>query len=243
MIVEPNAAAPGAAAPAANAPAFRVTAVIPARNEEARIGRTLAELGRVVDEMIVIDDASTDATGEVAQRAGAVVVRNPARLGYVGSVRRGFAAATGEIVVTVDADGEMPLELLAPLVAPIRTGAADMVQGHRDHVPRISERLLSRVARLGGPVGDSGSGFRAMRRELAAGLEIPGSCICGSLALEALSKGARIAEIPIRSRPVPGRRSIAWNHARQLLTVLRLISRARSAGRGNARASGREGPA
>jgi polyprenyl-phospho-N-acetylgalactosaminyl synthase len=234
---------PVGAAGATNIPALRVSAVIPARNEEARIGRTLAELGRVVDEMVVIDDASTDATGEVAQRAGAVVLRNPTRLGYVGSVRRGFAAATGDVVVTVDADGEMPLELLAPLVAPIRAGVADMAQGHRDRVPRISERLLSRVARLGGPVGDSGSGFRAMRRELAAGLQIPGSCICGSLALEALAKGARITEIPIRTRPVPGRRSIAWNHGRQLITILRLIPRARAAGRRSARAGGREGPA
>ena len=127
----------------------RVSAVVPARNEEARIGATVAELRRHVDEVVVIDDASADATGALARQAGALVVRNKQRGGYVASVKRGFQIASGDVVVTVDADGEMPVERIAELVAPIAAGAADMVQGHRSHVPRVSERILTAVARHG----------------------------------------------------------------------------------------------
>ncbi len=206
----------------------RVSAVVPARNESGRIAATIGELARHVDEVVVVDDASDDETGAVAARAGAVVIRNARRLGYIGSIKRGFAAATGSIVVTVDADGEMPVERIAELVALIAAGTADMVQGHRSHVARVSERLVTAIAALGGPVGDSGTGFRALRTDLARGLDIPGSCICGSLALEALLRDARLAEIPVDARPVPGRRRrIAWNHAGQAVLVGRMALRAR----------------
>ncbi|MFH1474766.1 MAG: glycosyltransferase family 2 protein [Chloroflexota bacterium] len=209
-------------------PPARISAIVPARNEAARIAATVTELRRHVDEVVVVDDASDDATGELAARAGAIVVRNERGLGYVGSIRRGFAVASGDVVVTVDADGEMPVERIAELIAPIAAGAADMVQGRRSHVPRISERLVTAVAAVGGPVGDSGTGFRAMRTELARSLEIPGTCICGSLALEALGRGARLAEVPIAVRPVPDRRRrVAWNHAGQALLVARMAVGAR----------------
>ena len=210
----------------------RISAVVPARNESARIAATIHELRRHVDEVIVVDDASGDRTATIAAGSGAVVLRNDARLGYVGSVKRGFAAATGDVVVTVDADGEMPVERIAELVAPIAAGVADMVQGHRSHIPRLSERAVTAIAALGGPVGDSGTGFRALRTDLARALEIPGSCICGSLALDARLRGARLEEIAIESRPVPGRRRrIAWSHLGQAFVVARMALRARGAGR------------
>ena len=92
---------------------------------------------------------------------------------------------------------------------------------------------------MGGPVGDSGTGFRAIRTELARELEIPGSCICGSLALEALSRGARLAEVPVETRRIPGRRRIAWSHARQAVVVLRLVVAIRSGRMPDAAASRR----
>lgn len=207
----------------------RVTAVVPARNESARIAATVAELRRHVDEVVVVDDASEDGTGAAAAGAGALVVRNPVRLGYVGAIKRGFAAATGSIVVTVDADGEMPVERIADLVAPIAAGHADIVQGHRSSVPRVSERAVSAIARLGGPVGDSGTGFRAIRTALARELDIRGSCICGSLALDALGRRARIFEVPVETRPIAGRRRrVAWNHVAQSVLVARMALGARA---------------
>ncbi len=208
-----------------------VTAVVPARNEERRIGQTVAELRAYVDEVVVVDDRSTDATADRARASGAVVVGNTGRPGYVGAIRQGFAAAGGQVIVTVDADGEMPVEMIPALVRPILDGRADMVQGRRARAPRLSEGIISGVARIGGRVGDSGTGFRALRSELAAGLTIPGSCICGSLALEALALGARLAEVPITLRSAPGHRSVAWYHGRQLLLVLRMALALRAARR------------
>jgi len=223
--------ADGVHSDAATCPApARVTAVVPARNEAARVGATVTELRRWVDEVVVVDDASDDATGAAAQAAGARVVRNETRFGYVRSVQRGFAAASGDVVVTVDADGEMAVERIPALVAPVLAGTADIVQGHRDHVPRWSERIVTGVARLGGPVGDSGTGFRAMRRDLATSLVVRGSCICGSLALDALDRGARISEVPVRARTIHRPRRIAWNHSGQLLVVAGMVARRRLRG-------------
>ena len=203
---------------------------MPARNESERIAATIAELRGHVDEIVVVDDASEDDTSAVAAAAGAVVTRSATRLGYIGALERGFAAASGDIAVTVDADGEMPVERIGELVAPIVAGTADIVQGHRSHVPRFSERIVTAIAAIGGPVGDSGTGFRAIRVELARELEIPGSCICGSFALTARARGARLAEIHIQTRPVPGRkRRIAWNHLAQAMLVARLAIRVRFA--------------
>ena len=226
----PDAGRTGGAARPGRAEAPSITAVMPARNEASRISATIAELRDHVDEVVVVDDASEDDTSAIAAAAGAVVTRSDTRLGYIGALERGFAAASGDIVVTVDADGEMPVERIGDLVAPIIAGTADMVQGHRSHVPRFSERVVTAIAALGGPVGDSGTGFRAISSELARELEIPGSCICGSFTLTAQAHGARLAEIRIETRPVPGRRrSIAWNHLAQAMLVARLAIRVRSA--------------
>ncbi|HEU0243249.1 MAG TPA: glycosyltransferase family 2 protein [Candidatus Limnocylindrales bacterium] len=214
--------------PPADAPRPRLTAVVPARNESARIGATIADLRRWVDEIVVVDDASDDATGSIAAAAGATVIRSDGRLGYISAVQRGFRAVPGGIVVTVDADGEMPVERIPELVAPIASGAADMVQGHRSAVPRLSERAVSAIASIAGPVGDSGTGFRALRADLARELEIPGSCICGTFTLSVMARGATVAEVAVEARRVPGRRRrIAWNHLGQALLVARMAIRAR----------------
>lgn len=210
----------------------RVTAVMPARNEARRIATTIEELRRHVDEIVVVDDASEDDTAAIAEAAGSTVVRCDARVGYVGAIVRGFNAASGEIVVTVDADGEMPVERIADLVQPIVAGAADMVQGHRSRVPRLSERIVTGIAALGGPVGDSGTGFRALRTDLARELEIPGTCICGSFALALLGRGGRLVEVPVETRTVPGRRRIAWGHLGQAIVVARMAAAVRRPGVG-----------
>jgi len=196
-----------------------ITAVLPAYNEAGRVGKTVAALHGMVDEILVIDDASRDATAAEARAAGARVITQPANQGYIAAIKRGFAEAQGEIVVVVDADGEFPVTAIPDLVAPILAGEADMVQGHRDIVPRPSERVLTWLAGLRGPVGDSGTGFRALRTDLARRLELRGLCICGIFALEVLSLGGVIAEIPIQLQTIEKPRRIAWYHLRQLFVL------------------------
>ena len=205
-----------------------VSAVMPAYNESGRIAAAVEAVRPYVDEVLVIDDGSTDATAREAAQAGARVLRQAENRGYLAAIKRGFAEARGAVVVTVDADGEMPVERIPDLVRPIAEGRADMVQGHRRRIVRPSEALLTGLARLKGPVGDSGTGFRALRTELARRLKLKGACICGVFSLEVLSLGGRITETPIRLRHIDKPRRIAWYHARQFFYVLAWFFRRRS---------------
>jgi hypothetical protein len=131
------------------------------------------------------------------------------------------------VVVTIDADGEFPAEAIPALVAPIERGEADMVQGARSVIPRLSERFLNWLANRAAPVGDSGTGLRALRTDLARQLEIRGVCICGVLSLEAWTRGARIAEVPVSVQHITKPRRIAWYHVWQFFYLLPWLWRAR----------------
>lgn len=200
--------------------ARKITAVVPAYNEAHRIGETLAKVKPHVDEMIVIDDASTDGTADIARQLASRVLTFDTNQGYISAVKYGFSDASGDIVVTIDADGEFPASVIPKLVKPIIDGRADMVQGRRDVVPRPSERFLSWFARLKVDVGDSGTGLRAIRKDIAKDLEIKGACICGVLALEVMAKGGRLEEVPIMLERVDKPRKIAWFHVRQFFYLL-----------------------
>lgn len=198
-----------------------VSAVIPAFNEETRVGEVVRRALAHVDEVVVVDDGSADGTSRVAAAAGARVVRLEPNQGYIAAVKRGFRDAAGEILVVLDADGQFDAVEIPRLVAPILDGRADMVQGRRTAYIRPSERFLTRLAALVGPVGDSGTGFRAGRASLLRSLRLRGRCICGVFALEALRMGARIAEVPVSLRPSPKPSNIAWYHLPQTFHVLR----------------------
>lgn len=196
-----------------------VTAVVPAYNEAGRVGKTVRKTERYVDRVLVIDDASTDDTAVHARRAGADVWTQPSNKGYIAAIKRGFSVADTDIVVTVDADGELPVERIPDLARPVCSGEADMVQGHRDYIVRPSEQFLTWLASFGGPVGDSGTGLRALRTDLAQVLDLQGACICGIFSLEVLRRGDKIEEIPIRLRQVEKPRGIAWRHFAQVFYV------------------------
>jgi glycosyltransferase involved in cell wall biosynthesis len=197
-----------------------ISAVIPAYNEAGRIGHTIKAVSNFVDEIIVINDSSLDETALEAERSGARVINHATNKGYIASIKDGFANASGDIVVTIDADGEFPADYIPDLVQPIIDDSADMVQGRRDIVPRPSERLLNYLANKKTLAGDSGTGFRALRTELARKLDLNGACICGIFSLEAISLGARVSEIPIPLQSIKKPRKIAWFHFKQLFYLL-----------------------
>lgn len=196
-----------------------MTAVMPAYNEADRVGGTVRAVNQHVDTVLVVDDASTDATGERARAAGATVLTQSTNQGYIAAIKRGFAAAETEVVVTIDADGEFPADRIPDLVRPVCREEVDMVQGHRDQIVRPSEQVLTWLASWGGPVGDSGTGLRALRTDLAQRLDLRGACICGIFSLEVLRRGGEIAEVPVRLRQTEGPRGIAWFHLRQVFYV------------------------
>jgi glycosyltransferase involved in cell wall biosynthesis len=199
-----------------------VTIVVPAYNEGDRIGGTVRELVQHYP-VLVVDDGSTDATAAEASAAGATVIQLSSNSGYIAALKRGFREASSDIVMTFDADGEHRPSDVQPLVQPIQEDELDLVLGARATIPRPSERLLNALTQLQVDVQDSGTGLRALRRSLAVELELDTACTCGTLVLEAAAKGARIGDVPIKTRPVQKPRGIAWQHGRQLFHVARYL--------------------
>src|SRR6266567_8849494 len=93
----------------------RITVVIPCLNEEAGIGKVLGEVPPFVDEIIVVDNGSTDRTADVARAMGARVVSELHR-GYGRAYKSGFSQATGDIIVTLDGDHSYPVDALSYLL-------------------------------------------------------------------------------------------------------------------------------
>ena len=93
----------------------RITVVIPCLNEEAGIGKVLREVPSFVDEIIVVDNGSTDRTAAVAREMGAQVVSELHR-GYGRAYKSGFSRATGDIIVTLDGDHSYPVDALSYLL-------------------------------------------------------------------------------------------------------------------------------
>lgn len=154
---------------------MKVLALIPAYNEEASIaGVVQATLGRV-DQVVVVDDGSRDATSERAREAGALVLRQASNGGKGAALQAGshYAIEHGyDVVVTLDADGQHDPESIPDLLEPLRLGAADMAVGSRKtqwsrHMPilrRITNAWMSWfLSQLAGqPMEDTQSGFRAI---------------------------------------------------------------------------------
>ena len=196
--------------------------IIPAYNEAARIGPVVRSALEYASEVIVVDDGSSDDTASAAEAVGARVVRQ-ANAGYIAAVKQGFRQARGEIVVTMDADGEHRAEDIPRLVALIAENQADLVLGRRQRIPRPSEWFLNWLTNWRVKVSDSGTGFRALRRDLAVKLELQGKRICGISVLEPAALGARIAEVPIELIRVEKPRRIAWFHVPQVWYVLQWL--------------------
>ncbi|MCE5213606.1 MAG: glycosyltransferase family 2 protein, partial [Methanobacterium sp.] len=97
----------------------RVTAIIPAYNEELSIGSVVLTTSKYVDQIIVIDDGSTHNTAEIAEKAGALVIKNPENMGKGAALKTGFKSVknTG-IIVTMDSDGQHDPSEIPKLIQP-----------------------------------------------------------------------------------------------------------------------------
>lgn len=202
-----------------------VSAVIPAYFEEKTIGSVVEGCIPLVDEVIVVNDGSTDDTSPLARRAGAHVIEMERNMGVMYAIRRGLREASGDILVTLDADGQHDPTEIPKVIKPILENEADLVMGARPSFPYWSEWFLTWLTCLRVPVADASTGFRAIRGEFARKMQIYGVCTCGTFVLEAARMGARVKSVPISIRKRDGPRRIQTRHLHQFLFVLRDVLR------------------
>ena len=149
-----------------------ISIVLPAKNEAASIGNTVAQIVALLPnvEVIVVNDGSTDNTLEVSQAAGARVVSHPYSKGNGAAIKTGARAASGDIIVFMDADGQHDPADIPRLLARLEKGH-DMVVGARQRGSQasvgrsIANKFYNWLATYmsGHKIEDLTSGFRSVR--------------------------------------------------------------------------------
>jgi dolichyl-phosphate beta-glucosyltransferase len=199
----------------------RLTVVVPAYNEAARIARTVRALrealGDLPDgglELLVVDDGSTDLTATAAEDAGATVVRLGVNAGKGAAVRAGVQAATGRTIVYTDADLSYPPDQVQAVLERVEAGAP-FVAGSRQHVDTVTLIRARRLREVGGRVfnllsrlvvagryRDTQCGLKGFSadagRQLFAESRIDGFAFDVELFLRAERLGIPIVEVPVR---------------------------------------------
>ncbi|OIO57964.1 MAG: glycosyl transferase [Alphaproteobacteria bacterium CG_4_10_14_0_2_um_filter_63_37] len=216
----------------------QVSVVLPAYNEAGHIGGVIGRLRSILPdaEFVLVDDGSEDETASAATKAGARVVRHPYNKGNGASVRTGIRAATGDIVVMMDADGQHDPAEIFKLLEHIES--YDLVIGARTKESQagiqrsLGNAFLNRFASwlTGFPVQDLTSGFRAFRREAVLPFLhlFPNRYSYPTTStLAFLKAGLNVHYVPITVRPRQGGKSnikVARDGARFLLIIVKLIT-------------------
>jgi len=190
-----------------------LTVIISAYNEEVSIGSIVLLTKLYADNVIVVDDGSTDRTAEVSRKAGAQVIVNRASKGKAESLKVGFNTAAdlgADIIVTMDSDGQHNPADIPKLVAPILKGDAEMVNGSRylnypgKNTPlyrRVGQTLQDTTAKMNFnlKITDTQSGFRAYAASTKDVFRFSGkkASIENEMLADAGRSGLRIKEVEI----------------------------------------------
>jgi glycosyltransferase involved in cell wall biosynthesis len=151
----------------------KVSVVIPAYNEAQVIGKIIKELKKLkqVNEILVIDDASTDGTKEAAIKSGAKVIRHPYNKGNGASVKTGIRNAKNDLIILMDGDGQHNPSFIPQFIDLLKD--YDLVIGSRDAAAeanglrRFGNIILKKIASYlsGYKIKDLTSGYRAAKKE------------------------------------------------------------------------------
>jgi glycosyltransferase involved in cell wall biosynthesis len=219
-----------------------ISGVIPAYNEEMAIAETVRSLYKVLEslgvpfEVIVVNDGSTDATGELAEEAGARVIHHPHNVGYGRSLKSGIQAAQYDCIAITDADGTYPVEEIPRLLEVMQQGY-DMVVGERTgdayregRAKSFLRRALKVLVEFSAEreVPDINSGLRLFRREIALS-HLAQLCdtfsFTTSLTLAFMMTGRFVGYVPIPYQARVGETKVRlfWDTYRTYLYVVQAI--------------------
>ncbi len=187
-----------------------ITAIIPCLNEEQGVEAVLRAMPDYIDEVVVVDNGSTDRTADVAASYGAKVVGEDVR-GYGRAYKRGFANATGDIIVTLDGDHSYPVDAISYLVGAMQHLGVDFLNASR--FPTRDPEAMSFKHRVGNLilsfsmsllffrwVRDSQSGMWVFRRSILdkIRLDSDGMAFSEEIKIEAIKhREIQFAEIPV----------------------------------------------
>ena len=185
---------------------------IPAYNEEKNIAKIILKIQSIADKVIVCNDGSSDLTGDIAEKMGALVINHPKNMGYGAAIRSLFLKAKeldADVLVTFDADGQHRVEDISKLLEPIKNNTADIVIGSRflddkTKIPKYREIGIKTITGLSNAstdvkVTDSQSGFRAYNNKVLREI-VPsdfGMGVSTEILIKANNKKFRIVEVPI----------------------------------------------
>ena len=192
---------------------MKIIVGIPAFNEEKNIARIIVKLQKIADTIVVCNDGSTDNTGEIAEKMGAIVINHPKNLGYGAGIRSIFLKAkelNSDVLVTFDADGQHRVDDIRAVIEPIINDVADIVIGSRflngdDTIPSYRKIGIDTITKLTNAatkekITDSQSGFRAYNKKVIQELTPSdyGMGVSTEILIKADKKGFRITEVPIK---------------------------------------------
>jgi glycosyltransferase involved in cell wall biosynthesis len=184
---------------------------MPAFNEEKYIGSLVLKTRQYVDEVIVVDDGSTDNTAEIARLAGARVIQHEGNKGYGAAIQRIFAEAKKidpDILVILDADAQHRPQEIPSIVKPIQDNDYDCVIGSRrdqaKKIPfyrRIGQMIILHSVKTisENTLTDSECGFRAFSRKAIHAIELKenGMAVSAETVAEASRKNLKIKQVPV----------------------------------------------
>lgn len=204
----------------------KIAVIIPALNEAKTISSVVRQAKLYADEIIVVDDGSSDATYHEAKTAGAYILQNKRNLGYEQSIERGFAQAKtlgAAILITMDADGQHKSEYLPLFINPIIENKADIVLGKRyGYKKRIVETLFAFYTKIRFGIEDPLCGLKAYRTKVyeSIGHFDTANFIGAQLAIEGALRNFQLVSVPIQITP---RKDTSRFYAHNLKANLKII--------------------
>ena len=192
---------------------MKIVIGLPAFNEEEKLENIINKIRNFADEIIICNDGSTDSTGSIANKMGAIVINHEKNLGYGAAIKSIFSKAKeieADILVTFDADGQHRSQDIQSVIKPILDDIADIVIGSRflnneEEMPKYRKlgiKVITNFANISSEIKltDSQSGFRSYNKKTLSEIHLTesGMGVSTEILIKSNKMKLRIKEVPIK---------------------------------------------